>query len=281
MNIEVTDIKPRIGSIVRVDRASLLDEGVVQRCLELLENRGVLVFPRIGLSDAEQLAFTDRLGTRVNFTRTVPGGNEAAPDVYKITLDPKVNPQPEYVQGTFFWHMDGLNSDIPPPKATMLSCRRPSQTGGQTQFASTYAGYESLSQAQKDEIANLRAVHSLLSSMRLVVDAPTAEEFARWGRSPVKQHPLVWTRRSGRKSLIVGNTAERIVELPLPDGRALLARLLEWTAQPDFQYSHEWEEGDLVVWDNCGTLHRVVPYSRDSGRTMHRTTIAGAEAVSS
>jgi hypothetical protein len=126
------------------------------------------------------------------FTRSVPGGNEAAPDVYKITLDPKVNPQPEYVQGTFFWHMDGLNSDIPPPKA-----------------------------------------------MRSVVDTPTAEELARWGR------------------------------------------LLEWTAQPDFQYSHEWQEGDLVVWDNCGTLHRVVPYSSDSGRTMHRTTIAGSEAVTS
>jgi len=253
VNIDVTDIKPRIGSVVRVDRAALLNEEIVQRCLELLEHRGVLVFPRIALSDAEQLAFTDRLGTRVNFTRSVPGGNEAAPDVYKITLDPQVNPQPEYVQGTFFWHMDGLNSDIPPPKATMLSCRRPSK----------------------------KAVHSLLSSMRLVVDTPTAEELTRWGRSPVKQHPLVWTRRSGRKSLIVGNTAERIVDLPLPDGRALLARLLEWTAQPDFQYSHEWEEGDLVVWDNCGTLHRAVPYGRDSGRTMHRTTIAGTEAVTS
>jgi alpha-ketoglutarate-dependent taurine dioxygenase len=277
--MKIESIKPRIGSIVRVDRSSLLEEEVVQRCLELLESRGVLVFPQIGLSDAEQLAFTDRLGTRVNFTRSVPGGNEAAPDVYKITLDPKVNPQPEYVQGTFFWHMDGLNSDIPPPKATMLSCRHASTKGGQTQFASTYAGYESLSEDQKAEIADLTAVHSLLSSMRSVVDSPTTEDLARWGRSPVKEHPLVWTRRSGRKSLIVGNTAERIVGMPLPDGRALLARLLEWTAQPDFQYSHQWQEGDLVVWDNCGTLHRVVPYARDSGRTMHRTTIAGTEAV--
>jgi alpha-ketoglutarate-dependent taurine dioxygenase len=116
--------------------------------------------------------------------------------------------------------------------------------------------------------------------MRSVVDSPTSEDLARWGRSPVKEHPLVWSRRSGRKSLIIGNTAERVVGMPLPDGRALLARLLEWTAQPDFQYSHEWEEGDLVLWDNCGTLHRVVPYARDSGRTMHRTTIAGDEAVS-
>ena len=56
-----------------------------------------------------------------------------------------------------------------------------------------------LRRRKKDEIADLKAVHSLLSSMRLVVDAPTAEDLARWGRSPVKQHPLVWTRRSGRE----------------------------------------------------------------------------------
>jgi alpha-ketoglutarate-dependent taurine dioxygenase len=58
-----------------------------------------------------------------------------------------------------------------------------------------------------------------------------------------------------------------------------LARLLEWTAQPAFTYRHHWQEGDLVVWDNCGALHRVIPYSADSGRTMHRTSVAGVEAV--
>jgi alpha-ketoglutarate-dependent taurine dioxygenase len=57
----------------------------------------------------------------------------------------------------------------------------------------------------------------------------------------------------------------------------LLARLLEWAAQPDFTYQHQWQEGDLVIWDNCGALHRVVPYSAGSGRLMHRTSVAGAE----
>jgi hypothetical protein len=86
---------------------------VVQRCLELLDQRGVLMFPRIGLNDAEQLAFTDKLGARVNFTGRVPGGNSSAQDVYTITLDPKINTEPEYVLGTYFWHMDGLTSPAP------------------------------------------------------------------------------------------------------------------------------------------------------------------------
>jgi hypothetical protein len=147
-------------------------------------------------------------------------------------LDPEINLQPEYVQGTFFWHMDGLNSDIPPPKATVLSGRRIAARGGQTEFASTYL-----------------------------------------------EHPLIWNRRSGRKSPIIGCSAERVVGMPVPDGRALLARLVEWAAQSDFHYKHDWQQGDLVIWDNTGTLHRVRPYDRNSGRTMHRTSIAGDEAV--
>jgi alpha-ketoglutarate-dependent taurine dioxygenase len=67
--------------------------------------------------------------------------------------------------------------------------------------------------------------------------------------------------------------------MPVAHGRALLTRLVEWAAQPDFTYRHHWQEGDLVIWDNPGALHRVVPYTADSGRTMHRTSIAGNDPV--
>ena len=80
----------------------LISDEVAAACLDLLEERGVVVFPRIDVSDAEQLAFTDRLGARVNFTRSVPGGDAETRDVYRITLDPEANPEPEYVQGTFW-----------------------------------------------------------------------------------------------------------------------------------------------------------------------------------
>src|SRR5205823_2826927 len=73
------------------------------------------------------------------------------------------------------------------------------------------------------------------------------------------ERPLVWTSKSGRKSLLIGETADRIVGWPLAEGRALLARLLEWTAQPEFVYSHQWQEGDLVIWHNISALHRVIP----------------------
>ncbi len=276
MKIKVENVKPSIGAIVHVDRSALLSEEIAQHCLELLEARGVLVFPRLGLTDEEQLAFTDLLGTRVNFTQSAPGGDNDTKDVYTISLDPKINPLPEYVLGTFFWHMDGIIADIPPSKASVLSARSVAPKGGQTEFASTYAAYDALPEDEKAELANLRVVHSVAASIR---EFALPESLPEAVRDRQKEQPLVWTHESGRKSLIIGYTADRIVGMPQAEGRALLARLLEWTAQPTFTYQHQWQQGDLVVWDNTGALHRVIPYARDSGRTMHRTSIGGVEAV--
>jgi alpha-ketoglutarate-dependent taurine dioxygenase len=276
MKVQVENIKPAIGSIVRFERSALLDDEVAQRCLELLEERQVLVFPRINLSDKEQLAFTDKLGARVNFTNRVPGGDRAAKDVYTITLDPKINNEPEYVLGTYFWHMDGVTVDMPPPKASVLSARKVAPKGGQTEFASTFAAYQALAEEDKAELEGLRVLHSVTAAVREVATPETLDPYR---RALKHEHPLVWKRKSGRKSMIIGYTADYVVNLPRADGKALLARLLEWTAQPAFTYRHYWQEGDLVVWDNCGALHRVIPYSADSGRTMHRTSVAGVEAV--
>lgn len=101
--LETQNIKPYIGSIVHVDAETLCgSDSIVQQCLALLDERGVLVFPQIRLTDAQQLALTDRMGARINYTRQAPGANADEDDVYTITLDPKLNKSPEYVLGTFF-----------------------------------------------------------------------------------------------------------------------------------------------------------------------------------
>jgi alpha-ketoglutarate-dependent taurine dioxygenase len=280
MKMTIEPIKPHIGGIVHVAKKDLLDDDVVAAVREALEDRGVLVFPRMNLSDEEQLAFTDKLGTRVNFTRALSGGAGLSPDVYKITLDKKINPEPEYVLGTYFWHIDGATVDQPLPKATLLSARKLSATGGQTEFASTYAAYENLPEDEKAALEGLKGVHTVEAALRLVCPDPGEEKLARWrGRTKVMEHPIVWTHKSGRKSLVLGSHADHVARMPLADGRALLARLQEWAAQPDFSYRHHWQVGDFVVWDNCGVLHRVIPYDANSGRMMHRTTIQGEERV--
>jgi alpha-ketoglutarate-dependent taurine dioxygenase len=279
--VRIEKIKPHIGGIVHVTKEHLLDDQTAAAVHEALEDRGILLFPRMNLTDSEQVAFTDKLGKRANYNRKAPGsGASEEEDVYTVTLDKKINTQPEYVLGTFFWHIDGVTINQPLPKATLLTARKLSPAGGQTEFASTYAAYQNLPDAEKKALDGLKVVHKMEASMRPVFDQLAEEDLARWrGMSEVMIHPLVWTHASGRKSLVVGSHADSVVGQPIAHGRSLLVRLQEWAAQPAFSYRHEWQPGDLVIWDNCGCMHRVVPYDENSGRRMHRTTIAGEERV--
>jgi alpha-ketoglutarate-dependent taurine dioxygenase len=275
MSLKVEVLKPAIGAKVFLDRSDIGDPAASQQLLTLLERHTVLVFPEIGLTDEEQLALTDALGDRVNIHAKVPGRGDAA-EVYQVTLDEGARIEKEYVLGTFFWHMDGMTVNVPPPKASILSARRLAAKGGQTEFASTRAAYAALPSEEKAEIDGLRVLHTVTASVREVCPPEDLDE-ARQTMRMVR--PLVWTRGDGTKSLIVGYTADEVIGMGHAEGRALLARLLDWTAQPDFTYRHAWKEGDCVIWDNTAALHRVIAYSADSGRMMHRTGIAGVEAV--
>jgi alpha-ketoglutarate-dependent taurine dioxygenase len=96
---------------------------------------------------------------------------------------------------------------------------------------------------------------------------------------PVKEHPLVWTHRSGRRSLVLGATADRVVGMEPGESRAILDDLLARSTRPERVYRHHWSVGDLVIWDNRGVLHRASRYDADSRRDMHRTTLYGDEPV--
>lgn len=277
MSVTFAPIKPLIGSTVHVDKAHLCDPEVIARIREQLEQRGVLVFPQIDVSDAEQLAFTEALGEIANFTKRVPGSDATAADVYKITLDKKINTEPDYVLGTFFWHIDGLLLDIPLPKATVLSARQLSDSGGSTEFANLYAAYERLPDEEKREVEGMKAIHTIEAAVRPVFGNTPPERAERYrSMAAPMEHPLVWTHKDGRKSLLIGTHADGVVGMPGPHGRAYMWRLLQWASQPDFVLTHKWQVGDLVIWDNEGLMHRVVPYT-DEGRVMHRTSIAGHE----
>ena len=278
--MKIEPIKPHVGARIHADPAELSDPAVAAACREALDTYGVIVFPKISLTDEQQLAFTDLLGGRMDYSDIVDGGKVGTPNVYTVTLNPELNSQKEYVTGTFFWHIDGLHRhtrDL--PKATCLSARRVAPKGGNTSFANLYAAYEALPEEEKADIEGLGVEHNLTTYLSSIVDDPTEEELARWGSNPVNIWPLVWHHESGRTSMILGRTATRVLGMELAPGLAIVERLAEWSAQSEFVYEHVWQEGDLVIWDNHGVMHRARPYSEDSRREMHRTTIAGDEFV--
>ena len=88
MTLTTRDLSPRIATEIRADKATLLSGKHASKIRELLERRGVLLFPRINFTDDEQIAFTQTLGT---FAPELRGEK-----VYKVTLDTKVNEQADY-----------------------------------------------------------------------------------------------------------------------------------------------------------------------------------------
>jgi alpha-ketoglutarate-dependent taurine dioxygenase len=273
--LKTIDLKPKIGSEVTADPAKLLSGELADELRALLVRRGVLVFRDLDFTPDEQRQFTATLGDlRLgDFKKEGEGG------LQKVTLDPKVNPDyAKFFPGTFFWHMDGTYDPIP-PFATTLRPAVLSQTGGQTDFASTYAAYEDLSEEDKALIADLKVVHSLQAAMFHSIPDASAEEIAVWCSYPTPSYPLVWTHNSGRKSLVLSTSGSHIEGMHPVDSYELLQRLMDHATQPQYVYRHDWRMNDMVMWDNTGTMHRVRPYPADSGRLLHRFTLNGVEPI--
>lgn len=241
--------------------------------MDALEHHGVLLFRGLHLDDETQVEFCRKLGPTIEFP------DMEIPEIWVISLDPERNRQAEYLHGTFEWHIDGVIDQSIPSKASLLSAKTLSATGGETEFASTYAGYDSLSDDEKQRFADLHVYHSFAASQRPVYPNPTPEQTAVWEQRGGREHPLVWTHETGRQSLVLGSAADYVIGMNLDEGRALLADLSARTTTPDRVYRHRWEVGDTLIWDNCGAMHRVEPYDPTSHRELHRTTIMGNESI--
>lgn len=272
MILEPVAISPRIGSRIETDAKTLLSGAHTEEIRELLEQRGVLVFPGINFTDEQMKDFARTLGN-------IEQGSTYQEGVFKVTFDPEYNPYGEtYLKGTLEWHIDRTDLDVP-PLGSMLTPRVLASSGGQTEFANTYAAYEDLTEEEKRYLEGLQIEHRVEAPIRRQTENPSEEQVAAWRAKAPKTHPLVWQHRSGRKSLVLGGTACKVVGMDEAESDTLLEKLMKWSEQPQYVYRHEWRMGDLVIWDNTGTMHRVVPFDTKSGRRLHRVTLEGEEPI--
>lgn len=277
--LTINRLTPSVGAeVLGVDlRRLACDDSLGNAVMEALEDNGVLVFRGLGLKPQAQVDFCRRLG-EVDFSSD---GHHPVAGIYPITLDTSKNSSAAYLRATFDWHIDGCTptGDECPQKATVLSAVAVAERGGETEFANSYAAYDQLSDEEKRRLGSLRVVHSLEASQRRITADPTPEQVQRWRQRRTHEHPLIWTHRSGRKSLVLGASADYIVGMDCDDGRALLDELLRRATKADKVYRHSWSVGDTVIWDNQGVLHRAAPYDPDSPRELLRTTVLGDEPI--
>ncbi|AMO70553.1 TauD/TfdA dioxygenase family protein [Sphingorhabdus sp. M41] len=264
------EIKPKIGSRIVNSKEELLSGELSDEINALLEHRGVLIFPEINFTDEEQLQFTGLLG---GVAKEIRGEQ-----VFKVSLDEKVNDRvAEYLKGSLYWHIDGTMNEIP-IRASMLTAKVLSPEGGDTDFANTATSYEDLDEATKAKIADLRVVHSLWRSQLYHTPEPTMEQLEDWQSKGEAELPLVCTSKSGRKSIVLGNTAHYVKDVDPKESYRILHGLREFSTREPYNYTHKWTVGDTVIWNNRTSLHRATPYDPASGRMMHRTILPGVEA---
>lgn len=275
MSLTALELTPYTGTEIKISRDDLLSGDHAHEIREYIRQRGVLIIRDAHLDDNELRDFTRTLG-ELRLGSTKKEGDEG---LQKVTNDVKENPEyAYYFFGSQLWHMDGTYDEVP-PFASILTPRVMAKTGGDTLFTSTYAAYEDLSDEDKEFFGQLKVIHSMQAALFPARRNCTPEEFAHWCTYPNRAHPLVWHHKSGRKSLVLSTSASHIVGMDPTDSHDLLERLMAHATQDKYVYRHKWRMGDILIWDNTGTMHRVLPFDEESGRRMHRYTLNGEEPV--
>ena len=249
---------------------SLLDDAFNQH--------GVMFFRGQNLSAEEQIAFARRFGElEVNFNSDLYG-LAGVPEIFVIgNIEQDGKAVALKGVGTT-WHSDMCYSAIP-PRATMLYALEVPQlhglTLGDTCFASAAAAWDALPETLQKQLEGKRATFDFRGRQR---SRPVSDETV--ARYPPVEHPIVRVHpATGRKSLyVMRDDCTAIEGLPQPEAQRLIAALADHILRPEFVYRHQWQAGDVLLWDNCTVQHRAIAdYALPQRRCMYRATIAGTQ----
>ena len=293
MNFKV--LKLKIGFTAEVSgidvRQNISYEQKIQ-LTKLINEYAVIILKNQKINDDEQIKFSENFGfielagtntelTKITDRRLSLKMNDVS------NLDKNNKPLKKSNQNRIFglgnrlWHTDASFKKIP-VTFSILSGRKVSSKGGETEFCDMRCGYKALSNKMKNKVESLIGEHSLQYSRGklgfIMKDVLTNKELKKF--KPVLQ-PLVRKNSvTDRKSLYLSAHLGLIKDWELADSILFINDLMEVCTRPDYIYSHKWEENDLVIWDNTQVMHRGRYFNDQKEiRDVRRTTIAGTEML--
>jgi taurine dioxygenase len=257
------------AEIEGLDLRRQLDEGTAGRLRLALAEFQVLVFRAQALSPAEQSRFSRIFGEPEPSLARRPRGHRVLGqvDVLYLSNEPG-SPTREYGMG---WHSDGLAAARVPHGVTMLHCVAcPTHPEADTAFASQYIAYEAMPAGFRERLDGLhwhlpRIPHS---------EVPAGRGLA---HPLVRSHPV-----TGRRFVFCAPAARQVRGMSRLESAEILRRVREHQALDHGVLRHSWTVGDVVLWENCATLHSRVaalPFASHGLRAMHRSATAGAFAA--
>lgn len=262
-----------------------LDAATVAAIDAAMDKYAVLVWRQQPLTEAQQIALARQFGpldaglrkatgasTRFQYEELIDIGNVALDGELAQSSDQKLIGQ----LANQLWHSDSSFQDIP-VKYSMLSAVAVPADGGQTEWADLRAAWDQLP-ADLRRLAGGRTARHFAFHSRITLGDDKYTE-AQLARFPPVEKPLVRLHPgSGRKVIFPSVHCDRVSGMSVPEGRLLIAELLEHATRPTFVYTHTWRAGDYVMWDNRCTLHRGRRYDLSARRDLRRTTTLERES---
>jgi taurine dioxygenase len=283
MAISIKNLDAPLGAEIRgIDLSQALPKSDVAAIEEAWRRRLVVVVKEQRLDGPQLLAFSRYFG-ELDPPGPNPYGepfNKAHPEINVISnVVENGKPIGNLGAGEAVWHADMTYIDVPPKAAILYALEVPAGQGN-TYFADMFAAYEALPAALRQAAQDKVAVHDASRNSAGML-RKGYKEVTDVRETVGARHPLVRTDpQSGRKALFLGRRPNAyIVGLDVAESDALLDALWAHVAQPRFAVCHEWEAGDLLMWNNLSVLHRRDEFDPNSRRVMHRTQIKGNERI--
>jgi taurine dioxygenase len=270
------------ASIEGIDLARPLSQENYRVIEQALGRYGVVCFPRQSLDAADLKRFAQTFGTlEVNVANLYH-----EPDMPEVMILSNIveNGKPIGLSDAGQdWHTDMSYSRTIAFSNVLYGIRIPMRDGkslGNTEFCNMHAAYEGLPEDLKRELDGMTITHDFNKFWEMMrrekgsTRPPLTEEQRR--RKPPVSHPVFLVHPiTGRKVLYANpGYSVRINELPQARSDEVLKFLFEHQLQEKYRYRHNWREGDVLMWDNMGTIHNAVAdYRPDEPRLIKRCQV--------
>jgi len=272
-----------LGATVEgLDLARPLPEAEVEALIQALGRYGVLRFPRQRLTAREQKDFAARFG---ELEINVAGAYQepGIPEVMILSNIVRDGKPIGLADAGQDWHTDMSYSRMIAFANVLYALEVPQRHGkplGATEFSSMHAAYDGLAQSLKEKLEGMTVLHDFNKFWEMMrrekgSKRPPLTEAQRKSKPPVS-HPIFLAHPiTGRKVLYANpGYSVRINELPQKESDEMLALLFEHQLKPEYRYRHEWAQGDLLMWENFGTIHNAIAdYGPDEHRLIKRCQV--------
>ena len=285
--LEIISSGKTLGATVRgLDLAQPLADADFHRVRHALGEYGVLRFPQQNLAAQQLVDFSARFGKlEINVANTYqePG----LPQVM-ILSNMRENGKPIGLSDAGqSWHTDMSYSKTIAFANVLYGIKIPHRDGktlGNTEFCNMHAAYDGLPDELKQKLEGKTVLHDFNKFWDMMrrekgSTRPPLTEAQRKAKPPVS-HPIFLTHPLTDRRVLYANPgyAMRINELPQSESDDLLAFLFEHQTQPEYRYAHVWEEGDLMLWEDIGTIHNAVAdYAPHEHRLIKRCQVMASE----